>query len=132
MRLMAFAETVKGGVYICSRVIPSFIPSFIPSSTSSVMASVMIDVYLSVGLWLLHRTEPTEVLKSLTPPKVVNNSVKSACKVYVCGWALRVNMSVPEACDVDSREKWDVTLSNKYFFEPFLAISCRKILLMKN
>ena len=24
MRLMAFAETVKGGVYICSRVIPSF------------------------------------------------------------------------------------------------------------
>lgn len=43
-----------------------------------------------------------------------------------------MNMSVPEACDVDSREKWDVTLSNKYFFEPFLAISCRKILLMKN
>lgn len=42
-----------------------------------------------------------------------------------------MNMSVPEACDVDSREKWDVTLSNKYFFEPFLAISCRKILLMK-
>lgn len=77
MRLMAFAETVKGGVYICSRVIPS--------STSSVMASVMIDVYLSVGLWLLHRTEPTEVLKSLTPPKVVNNSVISACKVHVGG-----------------------------------------------
>ena len=24
-----------------------------------------------------------------------------------------MNMSVPEACDVDSREKWDVTLSNK-------------------
>ena len=64
----------------------------------------MIDVYLSVGLWLLHRTEPTEVLKSLTPPKVVNNSVISACKVYVCGWALRVNMSVLEVCDVDSRE----------------------------
>ena len=79
MRLMAFAETVKGGVYIYSRVIPSFIPS----SPSSVMASVMIDVYLSVGPWLLHRTEPTEVLKSLTPPKVVNNSVISACKLYV-------------------------------------------------
>lgn len=25
-----------------------------------------------------------------------------------------MNMSVPEACDVDSREKWDVTPSNKY------------------
>ena len=32
-----------------------------------------------------------------------------------------MNMSVPEACDVDSREKWDVTLSNKYFFEPFFC-----------
>ena len=32
MRLMAFEETVKGGVYIYPRVIPSFIPSFIPSS----------------------------------------------------------------------------------------------------
>lgn len=28
MRLMAFEETVKGGVYIYPRVIPSFIPSF--------------------------------------------------------------------------------------------------------
>lgn len=26
-----------------------------------------------------------------------------------------MNMFVPEACDVDSREKWDVTLSNKCF-----------------
>ena len=25
-----------------------------------------------------------------------------------------MNMFVPEACDVDSREKWDVTPSNKY------------------
>lgn len=32
-----------------------------------------------------------------------------------------MNMFVPEACDVDSREKWDVTLSNKYFFEPFFC-----------
>ena len=31
MRLMAFADIVKGGVYIYSRVIPSFIPSFIYS-----------------------------------------------------------------------------------------------------
>lgn len=31
MRLMAFEETVKGGVYIYPRVIPSYIPSFIPS-----------------------------------------------------------------------------------------------------
>lgn len=29
-----------------------------------------------------------------------------------------MNMSVPEACDVDSREKWDVTLSNKYVLRP--------------
>lgn len=27
-----------------------------------------------------------------------------------------MNMSVPEACDVDSREKWDVTLSNMFNF----------------
>ena len=31
MRLMAFADIVKGGVYIYSRVIPSFVPSFVPS-----------------------------------------------------------------------------------------------------
>lgn len=43
-----------------------------------------------------------------------------------------MNMSVPEACDVDSREKWDVTLSNKYFFEPFFCDFLQKILLMKN
>lgn len=30
MRLMAFEETVKGGVYIYPRVIPSFIPSKLP------------------------------------------------------------------------------------------------------
>ena len=54
--------------------------------------------------------------------------MQSACRRRV----LLMNMSVPEACDVDSREKWDVTLSNKCFFEPFFAISCRKILLMKN
>ena len=29
-----------------------------------------------------------------------------------------MNMFVPEACDVDSREKWDVTLSNKYVLSP--------------
>lgn len=29
-----------------------------------------------------------------------------------------MNMSVPEACDVDSREKWDVTPSNKYVYKP--------------
>ena len=29
-----------------------------------------------------------------------------------------MNMFVPEACDVDSREKWDVTLSNKYVLRP--------------
>ncbi len=33
-----------------------------------------------------------------------------------------MNMSVPEACDVDSREKWDVTRSNKYVFRcPFVG-----------
>lgn len=37
-----------------------------------------------------------------------------------------MNMSVPEACDVDSREKWDVTLSNKCFFEPFLRFLAEK------
>lgn len=118
MRLMAFEETVKGGVYIYPRVIPSFIPSFIPSSTSSVMASVMIDVYLSVGLWLLHRTEPTEVLKSLTPPKVVNNSVISACKLYVGRLPDPMNMSVLESCDGVSLRKRDVTRSNKYVLRP--------------
>ena len=34
-----------------------------------------------------------------------------------------MNMSVPEACDVDSREKWDVTHSDKWFFFGFSAIS---------
>lgn len=34
-----------------------------------------------------------------------------------------MNMSVPEACDVDSREKWDVTPSDKCFFSSFPAIS---------
>ena len=29
-----------------------------------------------------------------------------------------MNMFVPEACDVDSREKWDVTSSNKYVLNP--------------
>lgn len=37
MRLMAFEETVKGGVYIYPRVIPSFIPSFIPSKLPAVV-----------------------------------------------------------------------------------------------
>ena len=36
--------------------------------------------------------------------------MQSACRRRV----LLMNMSVPEACDVDSREKWDVTLGNKY------------------
>lgn len=27
-----------------------------------------------------------------------------------------MNMFVPEACDVDSREKWDVTTSNMFNF----------------
>ena len=54
-------------------------------------------------------------------PNITNIFVKSACKVYVCGWAMRVNMSVLEVCDVDSREKWDVTSSNKCFFEPFFC-----------
>ena len=38
--------------------------------------------------------------------------MQSACRRRV----LLMNMSVPEACDEDSREKWDVTLSNKCFF----------------
>lgn len=37
-----------------------------------------------------------------------------------------MNMSVPEACDVDSREKWDVTLSNKYFLSLFLRFLAEK------
>ena len=40
--------------------------------------------------------------------------MQSACRRRV----LLMNMSVPEACDVDSREKWDVTLSNKYVLRP--------------
>ena len=32
-----------------------------------------------------------------------------------------MNMSVPEACDVDSREKWDVTHSDKCFFFRFFG-----------
>ena len=45
--------------------------------------------------------------------------MQSACRRRV----LLMNMSVPEACDVDSREKWDVTLSDKCFFFGFSAIS---------
>lgn len=40
MRLMAFEETVKGGVYIYPRVIPSFIPSFIPSKLPDVVETL--------------------------------------------------------------------------------------------
>ncbi len=43
-----------------------------------------------------------------------------------------MNMSVPEACDVDSREKWDVTLSNKCFLSFFLRFLDEKNLFMKN
>ena len=39
--------------------------------------------------------------------------MQSACRRRV----LLMNMSVPEACDVDSREKWDVTPSNKYVLQ---------------
>ena len=42
--------------------------------------------------------------------------MQSACRRRV----LLMNMSVPEACDVDPREKWDVTLSNKCFLSFFL------------
>ncbi len=42
--------------------------------------------------------------------------MQSACRRRV----LLMNMSVPEACDVDSREKWDVTPSNKCFLSFFL------------
>ena len=41
MRLMAFEETVKGGVYIYPRVIPSFILSFIPSFIPSKLPDVV-------------------------------------------------------------------------------------------
>lgn len=34
-----------------------------------------------------------------------------------------MNMFVPEASDVDSREKWDVTHSDKCFFSGLSAIS---------
>ena len=42
--------------------------------------------------------------------------MQSACRRRV----LLMNMFVPEACDVDSREKWDVTPSNKCFLCFFL------------
>ncbi len=54
--------------------------------------------------------------------------MQSACRRRV----LLMNMSVPEACDVDSREKWDVTLRNKCFLAIFFSFSDQKILLMKN
>ena len=34
-----------------------------------------------------------------------------------------MNMFVPEACDVDSREKWDVTPSNKWIPPSFFSFS---------
>ena len=42
-----------------------------------------------------------------------------------------MNMSVPEACDVDSREKWDVTLSNKCFLSFFLRFLTKKLVYEK-
>ena len=53
--------------------------------------------------------------------------MQSACRRRV----LLMNMFVPEACDVDSREKWDVTPSNKCFLSFFCDFLTKKLVYEK-